>query len=102
VKNAPFVPEEAVASFAGIVKVYVIVDGKAEERRVKTGVRQDSRVEILEGVKVGETLATSSLSQLATGTAVTIQSGSGGNGPAPGKGESGGPGNDKTGKKRAS
>ena len=100
-KNAPFVPEEAVASFAGIVKVYVIVDGKAEERRVKTGVRQDSRVEILEGVKVGETLATSSLSQLATGTAVTIQSGSG-NGPAPGKGGSEGPGNAKTEKKRAS
>jgi multidrug efflux pump subunit AcrA (membrane-fusion protein) len=100
-KNAPFVPEEAVASFAGIVKVYVIVDGKAEERRVKTGMRQDSRVEILEGVKVGETLATSSLSQLATGTAVTIQSGSR-NGPAPATGESGGPGNAKTEKKRAS
>ena len=85
-KNAPFVPEEAVASFAGIVKVYAIVDGKAEERRVKTGVRQDGRVEILEGVTVGETVATSGLSQLATGTAVAIQAGSG-NGPAPGKGE---------------
>ena len=54
-RNVPFVPEEAVASFAGIVKVYAIVDGKAEERRVKTGVRRDGRVEILEGVKVGET-----------------------------------------------
>lgn len=85
-KNTPFVPEEAVASFAGIVKVYVIVDGKAEERRVKTGLRQQGRVEILEGVTVGETVATSSLSQLATGTAVTIQAGSG-NGAAPGKGE---------------
>ena len=93
-KNAPFVPEDAVASFAGIVKVYVIVDGKAEERRVKTGVRQDSRVEILEGVTVGETVATSSLSQLATGTAVTIQSGSS-NSPTSGKGERGGPGNAK-------
>jgi multidrug efflux pump subunit AcrA (membrane-fusion protein) len=89
-KNSPFVPEEAVASFAGIVKVYAIVDGSAEERRVKTGVRQDGRVEILEGVRVGETVATSSLSQLATGTAVAIQTGSG-NGPAPGKGERGGP-----------
>lgn len=90
-RNAPFVPEEAVASFAGIVKVYVIVDGKAEERRVKTGVRQDSRVEILEGVKVGETVATSSLSQLATGTAVRIQTGAG-NGPGPDKGKGGGAG----------
>jgi len=31
-KSVPFVPEEAVVSFAGIVKVYVIVSGKAEER----------------------------------------------------------------------
>jgi RND family efflux transporter MFP subunit len=85
-KNAPFVSEEAVASFAGIVKVYVIADGKAEERQVKTGVRRDGRVEILQGVKVGETVATSSLSQLATGTAVTVQSGSR-NGQPPGKGE---------------
>jgi multidrug efflux pump subunit AcrA (membrane-fusion protein) len=95
-RNAPFVPEEAVASFAGIVKVYVIVDGKAEERRVRTGVRRDSRVEILEGVKVGETVATSSLSQLATGTAVTIQTGSG-NGSPPGRGEQGRPGKATTG-----
>jgi RND family efflux transporter MFP subunit len=85
-KDVPFVPEEAVASFAGIVKVYAIVEGKAEERRVKTGVRRDGRVEILEGVKVGETVATSSLGQLATGTAVTVQSGPR-NGGAPAKGE---------------
>lgn len=85
-KNVPFVPEEAVASFAGIVKVYVIADGKAEERRVKTGARTDGRVEILEGVKVGETVATSGLSQLATGTAVAVQPGARNN-LAPAKGD---------------
>lgn len=90
-RNVPFVPEEAVASFAGIVKVYAIVDGKAEERRVKTGVRRDGRVEILDGVKVGETVATSSLGQLATGTAVTVQAGPR-NGGGPATGESGRPG----------
>ena len=42
----PFVPEEAVASFAGIVKVYVIAEGKADERRVKTGLRRAGRLEI--------------------------------------------------------
>jgi membrane fusion protein (multidrug efflux system) len=99
-KNAPFVPEEAVASFAGIVKVYVIADGKADERQVKTGVRRDGRVEILQGVKVGETVATSSLSQLATGTAVTVQSGSR-NGSAPGKGVTGRPENAKAETKKA-
>ncbi|MFB3817608.1 MAG: efflux RND transporter periplasmic adaptor subunit [Candidatus Methylomirabilales bacterium] len=73
--GVPFVPEEAVVSFAGIVKVYVVADGRAEERRVRTGQRVDGRVEILEGVRVGERVATSNLSQLATGTAVTVQAG---------------------------
>lgn len=74
-RNVPFVPEEAVVTFAGIVKVYVVADDKAEERRVTTGQRRDGWVEVLEGVKVGETVATSGLSQLATGTAVTVQAG---------------------------
>ena len=90
-KNVPFVPEEAVVSFAGIVKVYAIVAGKADERRVKTGMYRDGRVEVLDGVKVGETIATSGLSQLATGTAVTIQTGSR-NGGRPTTGENGRPG----------
>jgi multidrug efflux pump subunit AcrA (membrane-fusion protein) len=79
--NVPFVPEEAVVSFAGVVKVYVVADGRAEERRVRTGERMDGRVEILEGVRVGETVATANLGQLATGTAVAVQAGARGNGP---------------------
>ncbi len=83
-KDVPFVPEDAVASLAGIVKVFVVSDGKVDERRVKTGERRDGWAEILDGVKAGETVATSNLSQLATGTSVQVQSGSGGsqNGPA--------------------
>ena len=77
-KDVPFVPEDAVVSLAGIVKVFVVRDGKADERRVKTGERRDGWAEILDGVKAGETVATSNLSQLATGTAVQVQSGSGG------------------------
>lgn len=77
-RNVPFVPEEAVVSFAGIVKVYVIAEGKAEERRITAGQRRDGWVEIREGVKAGEMVATSGLSQLATGTAVTVQAGAGG------------------------
>jgi len=77
-RNVSFVPEEAVVSFAGIVKVYVIGGDKAEERRVVTGQRTEGWVEILEGVNPGETVATSNLSQLATGTAVVIQAGASG------------------------
>lgn len=77
-RNVSFVPEEAVVHFAGIVKVYVITGDKAEERRVVTGQRTEGWVEILEGVNPGETVATSNLSQLATGTAVAIQAGASG------------------------
>jgi len=90
-RHVPFVPEEAVVTFAGIVKVYVIAEGKTEERRVTTGQRRDGWVEVLEGVKVGEMVATSGLSQLATGTAVAVQTGSR-NGPSP---EKAGAGNQK-------
>ena len=75
-RQVPFVPEDAVASLAGVVKVYVVADGKAEERRVKAGQRRDGLVEIQEGVKVGETVATSSLGQLSTGADVQVQAGS--------------------------
>jgi len=87
-RNVSFVPEDAVVSFAGIVKVYVIASDKAEERRVVTGQRTEGWVEILEGVKPGETVATSGLSQLATGTAVSIQTGARG-APSPDKPETG-------------
>jgi membrane fusion protein (multidrug efflux system) len=81
-RNVPFVPEEAVVAFAGIVKVYVIADDKAEERRVRVGQRREGWAEILEGVKAGETVATSGLGQLATGTAVTIRTGTAGRPPS--------------------
>ena len=87
-RSVSFVPEEAVVSFAGIVKVYVIAGDKAEERRVLTGQRAEGWVEVLEGVKPSETVATSNLSQLATGTAVAIQAGSR-SAPGPAKSETG-------------
>lgn len=48
------VPVEAMSVFAGIEKVFVVTDAKVEERRVHTGRRDERRVEILEGLKVGE------------------------------------------------
>jgi RND family efflux transporter MFP subunit len=69
----PFVPEAAVSTFAGITKVFVLADGKAQETGVKLGRRQDGTVEILEGVRPGQQVATSSLAQLYDGAAVTVQ-----------------------------
>lgn len=67
-----FVPADAVVSFVGITKIFVVQNGKAEERAVKAGVRQGPWVEITEGVKPGETVATSNLSQLFNTAPVTV------------------------------
>ena len=52
------------------MKVVVIENGKAVERIVKTGVSDGDLIEILEGVKEGETVATSNLDKLETGIVV--------------------------------
>lgn len=48
------VPLDALSVFAGIEKVFVVAGAKVEERRVRTGRRDEKRVEILEGLKPGE------------------------------------------------
>jgi RND family efflux transporter MFP subunit len=53
---AVFVPASAIVVFAGIEKVLVVRQGKAEERRVVTGRREKDRVEIVEGLKTGESV----------------------------------------------
>jgi len=70
--GVPFVPDAAVSYFVGITKVFVISDGKARERQVKAGTRQAGMVEILEGVRPGEQVATSSLAQLYDGAPVRV------------------------------
>ena len=67
-----FVPAEAVTYFVGITKVFVVTDGKAEERLVKPGARQGGWVEIVGGVKAGEAVATTNLPQLFNGAPVTV------------------------------
>src|SRR6185369_10809456 len=52
-KPVVFVPASSITSFAGIEKVFTVNEGKALEIRVKTGRRDGSRVEIVEGMKAG-------------------------------------------------
>jgi multidrug efflux pump subunit AcrA (membrane-fusion protein) len=68
--GAVFVPGEAVVSVAGITKVFVVANGTAKERPVRPGTRQGTWVEILDGVKAGETVATSNLPALFDGVPV--------------------------------
>jgi len=73
--QAVFVPEEAVYSFVGIAKAFVVRDGTAQERQVKTGVRADSLIEVTEGLQPGETVATSGLAQIYQGAKVRVVNG---------------------------
>jgi RND family efflux transporter MFP subunit len=64
-------PDDAVSTMAGVSTVYVVEDAKARQQIVTLGARQGDVIEIVEGLKGGEVLATSNVNQLATGTSVT-------------------------------
>jgi len=50
------VPESALGEFAGVEKVWKVVDGSAREQIVLTGERRDGRVEIVDGLAPGDVI----------------------------------------------
>lgn len=74
-KDAPVVmiPAKAVLTVAGLSKVFVIENGKAVERIVKTGVADGELLEIIEGIQANETVAVSNLEKLQQGSIVTAR-----------------------------
>jgi len=73
-KDAPatMIPARAVLAVAGLSKVYVIENGKAVERIVKTGTTDGDLIEVVEGVREGEIVATTNLDKLQQGTLVSV------------------------------
>ncbi len=82
--NVLAVPEDAVSTLAGVSAVYVIENGKARQQTVTLGARQGNLFEVTDGLKGDEVLASSSLSQLATGTPVRVGAGGPPAGGSPG------------------
>ncbi len=73
-ERAVAVPRNAITTFAGVTKVFVVEDGVARERPVTLGVDLgDGWVEIAEGVTRGQQVATSGLSRLTDGAAVAVR-----------------------------
>src|SRR5688572_1748536 len=66
-------PQEALFTFAGLEKVFVIESGKVAERIVRSGSRIGGDVEIVEGVKEGDVVATSNLGNLQQGREVAVR-----------------------------
>jgi RND family efflux transporter MFP subunit len=71
-ENVIAVPEDAISTLAGVSTVYVIEAGKARAQQVVLGARKNNLVEITSGLKGDESLATTNLSQLATGVIVSV------------------------------
>lgn len=68
--SAVMVPRGAVQVVAGLNKVFVIANGRASERIVKTGAADGDLIEIVEGVRPGDNVATSNLDKLQEGSLV--------------------------------
>jgi membrane fusion protein (multidrug efflux system) len=72
--EALVVPVEALVSFAGVTRVFVVDEaGVAHGREVETGLRLGAMVEVSKGLTAGERVATSGLARLSEGTRVVVR-----------------------------
>jgi len=71
--RALIVPLQSLVSFAGITKVFRLHDGRAEEVKVKVGVRGDEWIEVIGALNQNDMVATSGQSQLSQGTPVEFR-----------------------------
>lgn len=73
-KDTLYVPKDALVEQNGISQLYIIqLDNTIAIRTVKTGLRNDNYVEILEGLSDGEEIATTNLARLRDGLPVTVE-----------------------------
>lgn len=69
----PVVPLDAVVSFAGVTKVFVIENGVARSRQVELGRVRDGLQEVISGAKAGNQVVVNGQSKLSDGVAVAVQ-----------------------------
>lgn len=64
INNAIAIPTEALIPEMDGVKVFIYKNGKAQSVKITTGLRTESKIQITEGLKFGDTLITSGIMQL--------------------------------------
>ena len=67
------IPPAALLTFAGVTKVFTVVDGKAKAVEVKLGNRDREWLEVTSDLPAGTVVATSGFSQLIEDSAVTVR-----------------------------
>ncbi len=66
------IPEEAVVAQGDGAHVFVVRDGRVEQREVRVGTRLPGQVEILEGIAAGEAVVVRGVQKVRDGQAVTL------------------------------
>ena len=72
IDSALMIPTEAVIPDLKGKKVFRIKNGQAESVKVITGLRTDAKIQIVEGLSIGDTVITRGIMQLKAGSAVRI------------------------------
>ncbi|TVR50632.1 MAG: efflux RND transporter periplasmic adaptor subunit [Puniceicoccaceae bacterium] len=70
ISDALLVPTTALLPGLSTNTLYVVEDGRAAARRVRTGVRTDREIQIIEGLEPGEVVITSGVQQMRSGLRV--------------------------------
>lgn len=73
IENALMVPENAVVSFAGNPRAFVVENGKVREQTIETAGKIKDRVMVTQGLREGEKVAISGVELLSDGQAVAIR-----------------------------
>ena len=71
-RDAVLVPESAILQRAQGAILYTVADNKVTEVKVKLGKRVDGKVEVVEGLKAGDTVVTAGNAQLSNGAKVEV------------------------------
>ncbi len=71
--DALMIPEESLVPEQGDVFVFVVKDGVAEKRQIRTGERRVGEVQVLDGLAAGDTVVTEGTQKLRPGAPVTVQ-----------------------------
>jgi multidrug efflux pump subunit AcrA (membrane-fusion protein) len=71
-KPVKAVPVSTIAKYKGQEVVYVVVDNRAIKKKIETGRRLDSMVEILSGIETGDRVVTSPQGKIRDGKKVKI------------------------------
>ncbi|MCF6158811.1 MAG: efflux RND transporter periplasmic adaptor subunit [wastewater metagenome] len=72
-ENTVQIPTEALIPELGKQKVYIYKNGKVQPAYVKTGIRTEEKIQILQGLQPGDVLITSGILKIRPGVSVKLQ-----------------------------